>query len=231
MLADMYGKGCRCVKAVVLADIHSRLEPLERMKKPLSEADVVVLAGDITNFGGTDQIRAVIETIQRYAGRVLAVAGNCDTPLVDAYLTEAGINLHGAAVCVEGWWFVGAGGALPDLGHLPNKAGERLFTEALEQGLGRCGDPGRLVVVTHQPAWNTALDAVGPGRHSGNRAIRAFIDRACPRLAVSGHIHDLIGTDHVGPTTLVNPGPAKDGRYADIELHDEDVRVFLQLLG
>ena len=196
-----------------------------------SEADLVLVAGDITNFGGTEQIQAVIDTIKCFAGRILAVPGNCDTPRVDAYLTEAGINLHGKAVCVESWWFVGAGGALPDMGHLPNKAGERLFTEALEQGFSQCDTPQRLVVVTHQPAWNTAMDAVAPGRHTGNRAIRAFIDRTHPRLAVSGHLHDIIGIDRLGPTTLVNPGPAKQGYYAEIDLDDTDVCVRLQLRG
>ena len=212
------------MKIVVLADIHGSLEPLVRLERPLSEADVVLVAGDITNFGGAEQTQSVIELIGRFAPCVLAVPGNCDPSPVDASLSEAGVSLHGRAVCVDSWWFVGAGGALAGLGSLPNEAGERLFIETLEKGYAQCGDPSRLVVVTHQPAWNTAMDAVSPGRHVGNRAIRAFIDKARPRLAVSGHIHEIIGSEQLGPTTLVNPGPAKNGRYAEIDL-DNNVHV------
>lgn len=213
------------MKLMVLADIHGTLEPLEQMQTALSAADVVLLAGDITNFGNTKHVRAVFDTLGQYARTILAVPGNCDPPMVDAWLTQNGRNLHGRAVGVDGWWFVGAGGTLPELGRLPNEAGERLFTDALDHGLAQCKDPDRLVLVTHQPAWNTRMDAIGPDRHTGNRAIRAFMDRARPRLAVNGHIHDLIGSDRVGPTTLVNPGPAKDGHYAEIDLTDDDIQL------
>lgn len=213
------------MKIVVLADIHSQLEPLERMHTALSAADVVLLAGDITNFGNTKHVQAVFDTLGQHARTILAVPGNCDPPMVDAWLTQNGRNLHGRAVGVDGWWFVGAGGTLPELGRLPNEAGERLFTDALDRGLAQCQDPSRLVVVTHQPAWNTRLDAIGPDRHAGNRAIRAFIDRTRPRLAVSGHIHDIIGTDNIGPATLLNPGPAKDGHYAEIDLTENDIQL------
>jgi Icc-related predicted phosphoesterase len=217
-------KGCSSVKIVVLADIHGSLEPLVRLEKPLSEADVILVAGDITNFGGVVQARAVLGQLKRWNTSVLAVAGNCDPPAVDACLVEAGVSLQGRAVCVNSWWFAGVGGALPDLGKLPIEGGERLFLETLEKAYAQCGDPARLVVVTHQPAWNTAMDAVSPGRHVGNRAIRAFIDKARPRLAVSGHIHEIIGSERLGPTTLVNPGPAKNGRYAEIDL-DNNIHV------
>ena len=215
------------MKIIVLADIHSQLEPLEKMQKPLAEADVVLLAGDLTNFGDTRHIRAVMTTLGRYAGRVLAVPGNCDPPMVDAYLTELGVNLHGRAACIDGWWFIGAGGTLPELGRLPNEAGERLFSDVLYRGLSQCQNPDRLILVTHQPAWNTKLDTLGPNRHAGNRAIRGFIDHARPRLAVSGHLHDLIGTDRLGPTILLNPGPAKDNHYANVSLSDNGADIKL----
>lgn len=112
------------MKIVVLADIHSQLEPLERMHTALSAADVVLLAGDITNFGNTKHVQAVFDTLGQHARTILAVPGNCDPPMVDAWLTQNGRNLHGRAVGVDGWWFVGAGGTLPELGRLPNEAGD-----------------------------------------------------------------------------------------------------------
>ena len=51
-------KGCSSVKIVVLADIHGSLEPLVRLEKPLSEADVILVAGGIYKFGGGLEGRA-----------------------------------------------------------------------------------------------------------------------------------------------------------------------------
>lgn len=206
---------------MVLADIHGRVESIVGMKKPLSAADLVLVAGDITDFGDADQAEAVMGLLGQFCGRVLAVSGNCDPPSVGASLTKAGINLHGRAVCIDSWCFVGVGGALS------SSVSEAAFAESLEWAYQQCDASKPLVVVTHQPAWGTAMDAVAPGRHAGSRAIREFIERTRPQLAVSGHLHEIIGTDRLGPTTLVNPGPAKQGHYAEIDLDGETcVRFF-----
>ena len=46
-------------------------------------------------------------------------------------------------------------------------------------------------------------------------------------LAISGHIHEAAGIDHLGPTTLVNPGSFRQGRYAVADLSDGRVQVRL----
>jgi hypothetical protein len=40
-------------------------------------------------------------------------------------------------------------------------------------------------------------------------------------LAVSGHIHEAYGTDQIGSTLLVNPGPFRNGRYATIDINGD----------
>jgi len=85
---------------------------------------------------------------------------------------------------------------------------------------GRISDD-RFVLITHQPAWGTNLDVAASGQHAGSRAIRAFIERAKPVLAVSAHIHESPGVDHIGQTVIVNPGPFRNGSYAYIELGDK----------
>jgi len=212
------------MKLIVLADIHGKLKPLERMQSVFACADAVLLAGDITDFGDADDAREVIALIQQSAKRVLAVPGNCDTLAATTYLAEAGASVHGQAVCIDGHWFVGAGGALSGSG---TTTGLQQFADLLEQAYAQCDCPQRLAVITHQPAYNTALDAVAPGRHTGNPAVRQFIDRARPQLAVSGHIHERVGTDVIGATTFVNPGPAKHGRYAEVEWTETAIAVTL----
>ena len=219
MSVGFSGKECSGVKIVVLADIHGDLKSLYNIEKALSGADVVLVAGDITNFGDAEQAAAVMEVIQKFCKRVLAVPGNCDPASVNAYLTEAGVNLNGHGVCVDSCCFVGVGGAVPSSGS------EASFTKALDKAYRQCDGLKSLVVVTHQPAWGTAMDAVAPGRHAGSRAIREFIEHTNAKLAVSGHIHEIIGTGYLGSTTLVNPGPTKEGHYAVVELNGDEVRV------
>lgn len=212
------------MKLIVLADIHGKLKPLERMQAAFAAVDAVLLAGDITDFGDADAARHVIAFIQQSAKRVLAVPGNCDPPAVTDYLAEAGVSIHGQAACIDGVWFVGAGGAISGSG---TNVSIQQFADTLERAYAQCRHPQRLAVITHQPAYQTALDAVAPGRHTGNPAVRDFIDRVRPQLAVSGHIHERVGTDIIGATTFVNPGPAKQGRYAHVEWTDSAVAVKL----
>ncbi len=213
------------MKLVLLADIHGKLKPLERMGSAFAAADAVVLAGDITDFGDADAAHEVIAFIQKSAKRVLAVPGNCDPPAAATYLMQAGVSVHEQSVCIDGYWFIGVGGSLSGAG---TNCSARQFADTLEKAYAQCDHPQRLAVITHQPAYNTALDAVAPGRHTGNPAVRAFIDRVRPQLAVSGHIHELIGTDIIGATTFANPGPAKNGHYAQIEWLHSGIRVQLK---
>lgn len=210
------------MRLIVLADIHGKLKPLERMRSAFASADAVLLAGDITDFGDAKAAHEVVALIQQSAHRVLAVPGNCDPPAVLAYLEQAGVSIHGRAACVDGHGIIGVGGALSGS---PTAAALQPFTTLLEQAYAQCEHPRRLAVVTHQPAYNTALDAVASGRHTGNPAVRQFIDRIHPQLAVSGHLHELIGTDILGATTFVNPGPAKEGYHAQVEWTDSGIAV------
>ena len=73
------------------------------------------------------------------------------------------------------------------------------------------------VLVTHQPPRETIADRVHGGAHVGSRAVRAFIERHRPAVCFTGHIHEGRGVDSIGPTKVVNPGPARGG-YALAEL-------------
>lgn len=87
---------------VALADIHDNLESLRSISDDLSAADLVLLVGDLTNFGREEAATRVIQAVRKYNGRILAVPGNCDYPEVDAYLAGEGVNLHRRHVVVEG---------------------------------------------------------------------------------------------------------------------------------
>ena len=213
---------------VALADVHGVLTHLPALEGPLRKADAVVLAGDITNFGGAEAADSAVGAVEAVNPNIAAVHGNCDRPEVALYLADRGMGVHGQVRRIGGLVCAGVGGALVCSGRTPSEADDTAMAETLDSvGRDLGADRLPLVLVTHQPAYGTTLDAVG-GRHTGSRAIRAFIDRYHPVLAVSGHLHEAIGVDHVGATTLLNPGPFKMGRYAVVRIDAQGVTVELK---
>jgi len=215
------------MKLLVLADIHGDIENIEYIDSDIRRCEGIVIAGDITDFGGRDQAVGVLSGFQKYQKPIFAVPGNCDLPGVDEVLRRNRCNLHGSCIEHEGLKFVGIGGSLPCPGRTPNEAGENDFRAVLEKGIAAFEAKNNLVLVTHQPAWGTELDITVSGRHTGSQAVREFIEQYQPLLAVSGHMHEASGVDEIEKTMLVNPGPFRQGRYAVVEIDDKQVNVQL----
>jgi len=211
---------------LAISDLHNKVGNISAISKELAKADIVLIAGDITNFGGGKHARQMISEIQKYNDNILAVPGNCDPPSVDKYLTSKNLSLHCNLVELDGIKFMGLGGSIPTA----SPDGEENFgisLAALEKQLS----PGdRSILVTHQPAHGTKLDSVDGSRHSGCMAIRDFIVKNQPILAVSGHIHEAIGIDTIGQTTLINPGPISRGTYGYITIGDR-VNAEIRAIG
>ena len=73
------------------------------------------------------------------------------------------------------------------------------------------------------------LDEIPSGAHVGSPAVKRIVDEFHPILALSGHIHEAIGCKVIDGTTFVNPGPAKEGYCAVIDVSDGKVGV--EMLG
>jgi len=206
---------------IALSDIHSQTRYIPAMAEALLEADVVLVAGDITDFGTAAGAREVIETLRLYNPTLFAVPGNCDGRDVEPYLAREDISLHNRRRDLHGIAFAGlCRWLIPDGDDSPGADPYRNLPRLL-------ADAPRRVLLTHQPAWGTAVDTTLTGKHAGNPETRDLIEQLQPLLAVSGHVHEAPGIDHIGPTTLVNPGPARRGHYAKITLADrvQDVQL------
>jgi Icc-related predicted phosphoesterase len=220
------------VRLLVISDIHGQTDMLRRLLMVETKADLMIIAGDITNFGGYESAARVMEPILAKGIPTLAVTGNCDTENVEQYLSDHKINLSGNCFRQGNCTFIGVSGSLPCPGVTPKEYGDDFFENELHKALrqGQCNPPmdevNNLVVVTHQPAYGANVDIVG-GIHRGSQTIRKFIETHKPILAISGHIHEAFGKDSLGPTTLINPGPLKQGRYAIVEIEGHEVRVEL----
>ena len=209
---------------IALADIHGNLDYLDSARGVLGEADLVLVAGDLTNFGGAGKAGKILAALHSCNRSVYAVAGNCDLSAVDGCLTKEGVNLDCNCVKKDELNFVGVSGSSSGCKIFSHKPDEERFAKAFEviqeQTLN-----DRFVLVTHQPAYGTNLDIAGSGQHAGSRAIRNFIERTKPMLAVSAHIHESPGVDNIGETKLVNPGPFRNSSYAYIELGDKVEKI------
>lgn len=201
-----------------LTDLHGDGAGLDAVAARHEDAALVVLTGDITHFGGRNEVAAILAPLRAAVPRVLAVAGNCDKPEVEDWLSENGVAAPLRGIVVDGVGFVGLNKSLPCPGHTPNEMTEETFEQALAEAGADLPDETPFVLLTHQPPFGTKNDLPRTGRHVGSRAIRAFIERRQPLLCFSGHIHEGIGVDRIGDTSIVNPGPFRGGCYARVVL-------------
>ena len=53
------------MKIVSFGDVHMATRNLERMSEVLRDTDLVIVSGDLTNFGGVEDARKVIDDVRR----------------------------------------------------------------------------------------------------------------------------------------------------------------------
>jgi len=203
---------------VALTDIHGRTERLSDLTDELAAADLLLLCGDLTNFGRAPEVEAVLAAARSHNPRVLAVPGNCDHPDVAAYLVREGVSLHAAHVIVNDAAILGLGGSLPCPGRTPNEFTDAELASFLSQAAAGLSHDMPWILVSHPPPRDTAVDRVRSGMHVGSHAVRAFIEDHKPVVCFTGHIHEASGMDSIGPTKIVNPGPLHMGHYAYAEV-------------
>ena len=197
-----------------VSDLHGSAIVPPAARKEFQNADVILVAGDLTTFGDERRAAAVLAVFRELNSKVLAVPGNCDTPAVDEFLRREGVNLHGEVREIEGVAFIGLGGSLPAPGGTTMEFHEAELGRILDEAAARLSQPGApLVLVSHQPPRETVCDLISSGRHVGSESVRAFIRGRRPLLCLTGHIHEGAGIDAIGQTRIANPGPFRTGAY------------------
>jgi Icc-related predicted phosphoesterase len=214
------------MKLLCITDLHSQRAALERILEAENSVDIVLLGGDVTNFGTPAEAEDVVRRLQRTRADVLAVAGNCDSEAIDRRFVELGVSLFGRGVAREGVGFYGVS-AMPPWRGTMYELSEAEIAAALQAGRAQLKQPCLEVVLSHSPPRDTHLDRTAQGEHVGSSAVRQFIETAQPALVVCGHIHEARGIEQVGLTRVVNCGPGFRGRYAVIEA-DQSVQAELR---
>ena len=215
------------MRLVCFGDIHMALRAIARLGPELARADAAVLVGDLTNFGDPPDAARVVDAVRAHCPTVLAVPGNLDMPWVIDAFRDAGISLHGEGRRLGALGVFGCGGSNLTPMDTPTEFAEEELDAILERAHATVADAPRRLMICHTPPYDTRLDRLMNGHPVGSPAVRAFIERRRPDLAVVGHVHEGRGTDRVGDTLVVNPGALRDGGYVVVE--DDGARLHAEL--
>ncbi|MBN2476043.1 MAG: metallophosphoesterase [Pirellulales bacterium] len=212
------------MRLLCLTDLHGSRHALERILAAAPTPDLILLGGDLTDFGSPDDAQTIVQQAQASGVEVLAVAGNCDSAEIERRLTELGVALNGRGLVCQAVALQGLSAMPPWLSRMYHFTEDEL-AGLLEAGYAPLDGTTPHVVLSHAPPRDV-LDRTARGKHVGSTALRAFVQRTQPALVVCGHIHEARGVGRLGPTTVVNCGPAASGLFATVEI-GEALRVEL----
>ena len=210
------------MRIVAITDIHGRSERAKKLAEILKEEkfDILLIAGDITNFQGREKAEEILTHFLSLQKPVLSVFGNCDGRDVPEFLREAGLLLHDRRMEIKGVGIVGVGGSNRTPFGTIWELREDEILAVLERNY-RKGD----IILSHAPPHRTKADRVRFGMHVGSKALREFIEKNKPPLVIAGHIHEARSVDNLGETFVINPGPLFRGYYALIDFNVERRKV------
>jgi Icc-related predicted phosphoesterase len=214
------------MKIAYLVDVHDRFDAVPSAMAKLGAVDLLLIGGDITTNGTPNEAARAVEDWRSLAPRLLALAGNMDSPAIDARLAELAVALDSRGFTFGDVGVFGVSAAPKSPLRTPYELPDDELAGRIEDGFRAVEDCRVKIFCPHAPPSDTACDRLPNGKHVGSTVIRTFIERAQPDLTLCGHIHEARGTDEIGRTQIVNPGPARAGHYALVEV-DGDVVVRL----
>ena len=218
------------MKIVSFGDVHMATRNLERMGEVMRDTDLVIISGDLTNFGGRAEANKVLSDVRRACPNVLALSGNLDQREVIPFLVEEGVALHGKGTVVSGVGIFGCGGSNITPFATPTELTEDEIYATLRAGYEQVREHRPLLMICHTPPFDTKCDRIVNGTPVGSTAARRFIEEVQPDVCVSGHIHESAGVDSIGATRIFNAGPFKGGGYVVLRAEGTQLDASLEFL-
>lgn len=199
------------MRIAATADIHFSPQSYDRirdhMQKVRDEADVLLLAGDLTNFGKPDEMHSLLNALVRIRVPIVAVLGNHDyesgqqEELMKMMTTEGIKVLDGSSYERDGIGFAGTKGFYGGFGRGALTAfGEpevKQFVQAglnealkLERALSQLRTEKRVVITHYSPVRETVEgEPMDIFPFLGSSRLAEVIDRFGAVMAVHGHAH------------------------------------------
>ena len=226
------------MRIIAIGDIHMSADNINRLSDA-KKADLILINGDLTNYGSIRDAKEVLETIMSVNQNVLAQFGNLDQPEINDYLEDIGINLHNQARLINNRvCLIGIGGSNRTPFSTPSEFSEQELARFAGNGYDQAlnyislAEPIEkikipLILVSHTPPYETKVDRLSGGSHAGSTAIRNFIEERQPDLCITGHIHEATGTDTIGDTPVYNPGMFRQGGWLEIFIEKSTIKTIL----
>jgi Icc-related predicted phosphoesterase len=187
------------MRVYAVADIHGKNDRFERIRDNLSDlkADILILAGDITNYTKPGKI---LSRLNALPVPVLVIRGNSDLKRVDRLFQVFPncIPLHAVCTMIKSIPFVGISGTLP----IPFRSRICLNEESNLKKIESLVNT-HTVLVTHTPPRGYQ-DLVMGRFHAGSNGLLKLIKKRRPQIMICGHIHEDGGMSTVGKTRVVN---------------------------
>ncbi len=200
------------MKVAAVADIHLKTEDQEKNVRQFSivneMADVLVIAGDFTNHGMPDEMRACLSVLEHVHIPIVAVLGNHDHESghqdeLAGMLRVAGIHLlDGHCYEIDGTGFAGTkgfcGGFAPYELMPFGELGIKTFVEIAEResikldyALAQLHTPLKIAITHYAPIKETVIGEPEPiFPFLGSSRLQGPLDRHRPTLALHGHAHN-----------------------------------------
>ena len=199
------------MRIAATADLHFTPQNYDRIRDQMSrirdQADLLVLAGDLTNYGKPQEMESLLNALVRIRLPIVAVLGNHDyesgqeNELMRMMTTEGIKVLDGTAYERDGVGFAGtkgfAGGfgrgVLTAFGEAPIKAFvQAAIDEALklERAMAQLRTEKRIVVIHYAPVGSTVQgEASEIYPYLGTSRLAEVADRHGANLVLHGHAH------------------------------------------
>ncbi|MEF8879810.1 MAG: metallophosphoesterase [Candidatus Thermoplasmatota archaeon] len=195
------------MKILAAADIHGAQHRMNIILENVREykPDLVIIAGDITQFGPGDQAKTLLDQIPV---ETFAVSGNIDSnDVIKGIEDSKATNIEDKEIKKDDLRFIGVNGSKPG-------DYKKLNEKDIEQDT---------VIVSHVPPKGLQ-DEIYMGKLGGNDEFKEMVDTRSPQLVICGHIHEDPGYTEHGETVVVNCSMGKRGEGALIEI-DEEISV------
>lgn len=204
------------MRIAYVVDVHDRTSGVADVIAAVGPVDLLVVGGDITTGGTPGEAERAIAEWRPLAPRLLALAGNMDSQLIDQRLAELGVGLDQRACTIGDAGIYGLSAAPVSPLATPYELSEDELAARINTANAQLGPVRIRIFCPHAPPHDTACDRLANGQHVGSTAVRHHIEQAQPDLVLCGHIHEARGTDSIGTTLIANPGPLMSGHYATI---------------
>jgi uncharacterized protein len=199
------------MRIAALADLHFSPQSYDRIRERMGrvreEADVLVIAGDLTNYGKVEEMESLLNALVRIRLPIVAVLGNHDyesgneETLIKMMTTEGIKVLDGSSYERDGIGFAGTKGFFGGFGRgALTSFGEKevkQFVQAgideamkLERALSQLRAEKRVVITHYAPIAETVKGEppeIYP--YLGSSRLSEVIDRFGTEMAFHGHAH------------------------------------------